>query len=95
MQARGLPVCLTILQAQAAKAGALDEALISHVLQAVTNAAEYGPCGVELQRAPELQVIQGLATLRDKRLVQTAAVQALRMAGVKDVPTTTTSSSES
>lgn len=56
LQAQGLAVCLGVLEAQLHAGPALQEAFASHVLQAITNAAEYGPCNVELQRSPQLQV---------------------------------------
>lgn len=56
VQAQGLAVCLDVLEAQLHAGPELQEAFASHVLQAVTNAAEYGPCNVELQRSSQLQV---------------------------------------
>jgi hypothetical protein len=55
-QAQGLSVCLDVLEAQLHAGPELQEAFASHVLQAITNAAEYGPCNVELQRSHQLQV---------------------------------------
>jgi hypothetical protein len=77
-------VCLSVLEAQLQQGPQLQELLASHILQAVTNAAEYGPCNVELQRSPKLQVIKDLAAMQGRSLLAAAAAQALRMAGVKD-----------
>jgi hypothetical protein len=82
-QAQGLLVCLSVVEAQLQGPG-VQELLTSHVLQAVTNAAEYGPCNTQLQRAPQLQAVKALAALEDKPLVAAAAVQTLRMAGIKN-----------
>jgi len=82
-QAKGLTVCLSVLEGQLQHGSGLQEVLSSHVLQAITNSAEYGPCNIELQRSPQLEVIKGLAQLEGKALVAAAAAQALRMAGVK------------
>lgn len=88
-------MCLSVLEAQQQQQQASsdgnsinspalqDELMTSHVLQAITNASEYGPCNVELQRSPQLQVVRDLAAVEGKPLVTAAAAQALRMAGVK------------
>lgn len=84
VQERGLAVCLAVLETQLQQGPQLQDVLASHVLQAVTNAAEYGPCNVELRRSPQLSVIRELASMQGRRLLAAAATQALRMAGVKD-----------
>lgn len=83
LQARGLSTSLAVLQAQLQQGAQLQETMCSHVLQTITNSAEYGPCNVELQRTPQLQVIKELAAMESKSLLAAAATQALRMAGVK------------
>ena len=75
---------MAVLDMQLQQGPQLQEVLSSHVLQAITNAAEYGPCKVELQRSSQLPVIKELAGLQGMCLLATAAAQALRMAGVTD-----------
>lgn len=103
MQAGGLAVCLDVLDAQLQSLQATadfagvtasplppppgEERLVVNVLQSITNAAEYGPCNVVLQRSPQLQIIRGLRQLSSAEvapLLHAAASQALRMAGIKD-----------
>lgn len=82
-QAKGLSACLAVLQMQLQQGHELQETLCSQVLQAITNSAEYGPCNVELQRSPQLQMIKEMAGMEGRSLLAAAATQALRMAGVK------------
>lgn len=81
-QAQGLQVCLSLLEDHQQAGIGMKEVLCSHVLQAVNNAAEYGPCRVALQRSPQLEVIRRLAEQHGQPLVVAAATQALRIAGV-------------
>lgn len=81
-------MCLSVLEEAAQECMLHDEAgqeevLASHVLQAITNTAEYGSCNVELQRSAQLQVVKDLAAAEGKPVLAAAAAQALRMAGVK------------
>jgi hypothetical protein len=88
MQAGGLRACLSILEAQLQRlqgGGSLLEAVTVNTLQTITNAGEYPACDVELRRSAQLEVVRGLASQQAaSSLVQAAAQQALRMAGVKE-----------